>query len=157
MRSQGGFREIFAIAAWLWLGGVLLYGAGLLGALDRSALLLLSVLIGGGFIALVALARTSRRALAGALRAHPLLGAMLALATITPLYLGLAPPVARDSLIHHLALPRLFLDAGRIFDVPFAIHAASPQAVDMLFLIPVGLGMDWAAAWVHLGFGILAA
>ncbi|MDP3939989.1 MAG: glycosyltransferase family 39 protein [Deltaproteobacteria bacterium] len=157
MRSQGGFREIFAIAAWLWLGGVLLYAAGIAGALGQATLVFLAVVIGGGLVVLAARSPASRRAVSAAVRAHPLPAVALAAAAAIPLYLGLSPPVARDALIHHLALPRLFLDAGRIVDVPFALHAAYPQGTDMLYLLPVGLGADWTSGWIHLGFGILAS
>ena len=140
MRGAGGsFLALYAAAAWLWFGGNLVYAAGMLGALHPGALLLLALLIAGGLIAICVLAGGARRAIAAAMRDNPLLSGALAAIALASLYLGLAPPTARDALVHHLALPRIFLEAGRVVDVPYALHAAYPQTVDMLYLLPVGL------------------
>ena len=153
----GGFFALYAAAAWLWFGGNLVYVAGMFGALHPGALLLLALLISGGLIAIGVSAAGARRRIAAAMQDSPLLSGALAAISLASLYLGLSPPTARDALIHHLALPRIFLEAGRVVDVPYALHAAYPQTVDMLYLLPVGLGADWAAAWIHLCFGLLAA
>lgn len=155
--AGGGFAAIYAAAAWLWLGGNLVYAAGVFGWLHPAALVFLAILIAGGLVAIGVLAVSARRAFAAAVSDNLLLSCVLAATVLAAVYLGLSPPTARDALIHHLALPRIFLEAGRVVDVPYALHAAYPQMVDMLYLLPVGLGADWAAAWIHLGFGLLAA
>jgi hypothetical protein len=157
IRPKSGFLEIYLASAWLWAGGNVLFAAGLLGALDRPTVIFLGTLIGAGLLAIAFQARSIQGALLGAARAHPV--AMLSLVGVVAAesFLALAPPTARDALIHHLALPRLFLQAGGVIEVPFAIHASYPQTADMLYLIPLGEGRDQAAAFIHLGFGLLAA
>jgi hypothetical protein len=152
-----GFAAAYAAGAWLWLGGNLVLAAGLAGRLDRPALAALALAIAAGLAAIALRARPAWRAAAAAARSHPWLAALLLVTIALEAALGAAPPTARDALVHHLALARLFVSAGRIVDVPFAIHAAYPQGADMLYLLPVGLGADFAAAWIHLGFGCLAA
>lgn len=157
MKRGGGFGEIYVAGAWLWLGGNLVLAAGLLGHLDRPTLAALGTLIAAGLVVLAVRARATRAAVARAARAHPALFAgLLALIALEALP-ALAPPTARDALIQHLALPRLYVDAGRMIDVPFSVPAAYPQTADMLYVIPVGLGADRAAGLIHLGFGLLAA
>ncbi|MCK4791873.1 MAG: hypothetical protein KAV87_49535, partial [Desulfobacteraceae bacterium] len=47
-----------------------------------------------------------------------LLGLLLVL-IVSVLILSWVPPVSRDALIHHLALPKLYLKHGGIFEIPF--------------------------------------
>jgi len=69
--------------------------------------------------------------------------------------LGLVPPVARDELIHHLAMPRLYLQAGRIIEIPFALHSYYPMLLDMLYTPFVKWGLDFVPKLVHGLFGLL--
>ena len=156
-RSGSAFAEVYAMSAWLWAGGNLVLAAGLLGWLDRVTLTVLGMFLVAGFAAIVFRARRARAVVAQAARANPVLFAALVLVVLIEAIPALAPPTARDALIHHLAMPHLFLRSGRIVNIPFAVPSYYPQTVDMLFLIPVGLGEDRVASLIHLGLGILAS
>jgi len=69
--------------------------------------------------------------------------------------LGLVPPVARDELIHHLAMPKLYLQAGRIKEIPFALHSYHPMLLDMLYTPFVKWGWDSIPKLIHGLFGFL--
>ena len=155
--SRSALLEIYGLSVWLWLGGNTILLAGLSGNLGRGTLLGFAFALVGGLVALSVHARAARAALLRAVQARPLAtSVLLALLTFEAI-LGFAPPTTRDALIHHLAFPRLFLQAGRVYDVRFAVQASYPQTVEMLYLLPVGLGVDFVSAWIHLGFGLLAA
>ncbi len=59
-----------------------------------------------------------------------LLAAPFALAA---LLLALAPPVSLDALVYHLALPKQFALAGRIYPMPWNTHAFFPLHAEMLY------------------------
>ena len=86
-----------------------------------------------------------------------LLSLLMAGAAGYAVLLGMLPPTARDALIHHLAVPKLWLQAGRIIEIPWADFSYYPMNVELLYLIPLALGADWAAHLIHLGFGLLTA
>ncbi|MBI5560638.1 MAG: glycosyltransferase family 39 protein [Deltaproteobacteria bacterium] len=69
--------------------------------------------------------------------------------------LALAPPSVRDELIHHLAVPKLYIEKGRIFAIPFMGFSYYPMNIDLLYLIPLALGNDIAPRLIHFGFGLL--
>ncbi|MBI2358531.1 MAG: hypothetical protein HYV04_06430, partial [Deltaproteobacteria bacterium] len=69
--------------------------------------------------------------------------------------LGFLPPTARDELAHHLALPRLYAGAGRIFEVPFALYSYYPMLLDMLYVPWVQWGWDSVPKLIHGLFGLL--
>src|SRR3989449_591293 len=69
--------------------------------------------------------------------------------------LGLLPPTSRDELTHHLAIPRLYANAGRIIEVPIAPYAYYPMLLDMLYTPWVYWGFDFVPKWIHALFGFL--
>jgi hypothetical protein len=69
--------------------------------------------------------------------------------------LSLVPPVARDELTHHLAIPKLYARAGRIIAVPFAPYSYFPMLLDMLYTPWVAWGLDAVPKLVHALFGYL--
>lgn len=69
--------------------------------------------------------------------------------------LGLLPPTARDELTHHLALPRLYAEAGRLVELPFAPYSYYPMLLDMLYVPWVQWGWDSAPKLIHGLFGVL--
>ncbi|MFQ5586126.1 MAG: ArnT family glycosyltransferase [Thermodesulfobacteriota bacterium] len=75
--------------------------------------------------------------------------------TLLLLPLILLPPTGRDALIVHLALPKLFLQAGKIFEVPFMSFSYMPMNTDLLYLIPMAFGSDTAPKLVHFSFAVL--
>ncbi len=82
-----------------------------------------------------------------------LLASFAALLAIIPL--ALLPPAVRDELIQHLALPRLYLQKGRIFEIGFIGFSYLPQNIDLMYLIPLAFGSDIVPRLIHLGFGVL--
>ncbi|HWO41442.1 MAG TPA: glycosyltransferase family 39 protein [Candidatus Eisenbacteria bacterium] len=69
--------------------------------------------------------------------------------------LGLLPPTARDELTHHLAIPKLYVEAGRIIEVPIAPYSYYPMLLDMLFTPWVYWNLDFVPKLVHSLFGAL--
>jgi hypothetical protein len=62
---------------------------------------------------------------------------------------ALAPPTDWDVLAYHLALPKLYLRAGRIMEIPWLLHSHWPHLMEVLYAVPLALGMDNAAALLH--------
>lgn len=67
------------------------------------------------------------------------------------------PPVSRDALTHHLLIPRLYLEYGGIHEIPHIPFSYYPMNLDLLYLVPMALGSDIGAKYVHMGFGLLTA
>ncbi len=74
---------------------------------------------------------------------------------IAQIVLGSLPPTARDELTHHLALPKLYAKAGRILEVPFALHSYYPMLLDMLYSPWVRWGWDSVPKQIHGLYGLL--
>ena len=73
----------------------------------------------------------------------------------TEIVLGLLPPTTRDELTHHLAIPRLYANAGRIIEVPIAPYAYYPMLLDMLYTPWVYWGYDFVPKLIHGLFAYL--
>ena len=69
--------------------------------------------------------------------------------------LGSLPPTSRDELTHHLAIPKLYSDAGRIIEVPVAPYAYYPMLIDMLYTPWIYWGYDFVPKWIHGLYGAL--
>ncbi len=74
---------------------------------------------------------------------------------IAEILLGVLPPTSRDELTHHLAIPKLYADAGRIVEVPVAPYAYYPMLVDMLYTPWIYWGYDFVPKWIHALYGAL--
>jgi len=68
--------------------------------------------------------------------------------------LNLLPPVARDELTHHLALPELFLTRGRADVFPFAEQSYFPMQVSVLYTPLLARGWEIAPKYLHMLFGL---
>jgi len=86
-----------------------------------------------------------------------MLFALIGFVVVVEIFLGILPPTARDALIHHLAIPKLYLRQGQILNLPFAEQAYNPMLVDMLFMLPVAFSIDVLANQIHLLFAVLTA
>lgn len=71
--------------------------------------------------------------------------------------LNLVPPVARDEMTHHLAIPALYVRHQRIFEVAFAEQSYYPMLLDMLYTPMLAWLPDNAPKFLHLLFGVGAA
>lgn len=83
--------------------------------------------------------------------------AFLGLIVALVLILTAVPPVSRDALSHHLFVPRLYLEHGGMYeiaDIPFSYF---PMNLDLLYLIPLAMGNDILAKYIHFAFGLLTA
>ncbi|MFA6319111.1 MAG: glycosyltransferase family 39 protein [Elusimicrobiota bacterium] len=67
------------------------------------------------------------------------------------LILGLAPPTQWDVLAYHLALPKLYLQANRILDLPWMLHSHWPHLMELLYSAPLALGRDSWPGLFHAG------
>ena len=63
------------------------------------------------------------------------------------------PPISRDALIYHLAIPKLWLKHGGIYEIPWSF-AYSPMNINLLYLASLWLGSDILCKFVHFAFGL---
>lgn len=85
------------------------------------------------------------------------LAALLVITTGAIVLIGSVPPVSRDALTHHLAIPKLYLQHGGIYEIPSNSFSYYPMNLDLLYIIPLYLGMDHAAKYIHFAFALLTA
>ncbi|MGD2125162.1 MAG: glycosyltransferase family 39 protein [Desulfobacteraceae bacterium] len=71
--------------------------------------------------------------------------------------LSLVPPISKDALVHHLAVPKLYLKHGGMYEIPFMPFSYYPMNLDLLFLIPLYLGNDIVPKFIHFCFALLTA
>ncbi len=96
------------------------------------------------------------RALACLAPFPPFLGILLAVLLIPPFLTALAPPLAFDALVYHLALPQLALRTGHIAYTPDLMFAGMPQLTESLYLLAFSLAGAPAAAFLGFLLGMLA-
>jgi len=82
-----------------------------------------------------------------------ILACALAAIFVVEIVLCLTPPTSRDALIHHLAIPKLWIRHGGWFETPWADFSYYPMNVDLLYLVPLAFGNDVLPAFVHMLFG----
>jgi hypothetical protein len=80
---------------------------------------------------------------------------LILLIVVAEAILGFVPPTARDELTHHLAIPRLYAQSGRIIEVPIALYSYYPMLLDMLFTPWVYWELDFVPKLIHGLFGLL--
>lgn len=69
--------------------------------------------------------------------------------------LSYVPPVSKDALTHHLAVPKLYLNHGGIYEIPSLEFSYYPMNIDLLYMIPLYLGNDIPAKYIHFIFALL--
>ncbi|MEE8481267.1 MAG: glycosyltransferase family 39 protein [Desulfobacterales bacterium] len=69
--------------------------------------------------------------------------------------LSYVPPVSKDALTHHLAVPKLYLNHGGIYEIPSLEFSYYPMNIDLLYMIPLYLGNDNLAKYIHFTFALL--
>ncbi len=70
------------------------------------------------------------------------------------IFLDLTPPISRDALIHHLAVPKLWLKHGGFYEIPRADYSYYPMNIDLLYLACLYFKNDIAPKFIHLAFGM---
>jgi len=82
---------------------------------------------------------------------------LLAILIISIIILSCVPPVSKDALVHHLAIPKLYLKHGGMYEIPAMPFSYFPMNLDLLYLIPLSFGNDIAPKFIHLCFALLTA
>ncbi|MBW2575339.1 MAG: phospholipid carrier-dependent glycosyltransferase, partial [Deltaproteobacteria bacterium] len=72
----------------------------------------------------------------------------------TEFFLNLTPPISRDALIHHLAVPKLWLNHGGFYEIPWAEYSYYPMYINLLYIICLYFKNDIAPKFIHLAFGL---
>ena len=82
-----------------------------------------------------------------------LLGALIACIVI----LSCVPPVSKDALVHHLAVPKLYLKHGGLYEIPSMTFSYYPMNLDLLYMLPLYFGKDMVPKFIHFAFALLTA
>jgi len=72
----------------------------------------------------------------------------------TEFILNLTPPISRDALIHHLAVPKLWFKHGGYYEIPWAEYSYYPVYINLLYLVCLYFKNDIAPKFIHFGFGV---
>jgi len=72
----------------------------------------------------------------------------------TEFILNLTPPISRDALIHHLAVPKLWVKHGGFHEIPWAEYSYYPMYINLFYLVCLYLKNDVAPKFIHFCFGI---
>jgi hypothetical protein len=80
---------------------------------------------------------------------------ILGILVLLSLSLALAPAFATDALVYHLAVPKAYLEAGGISNLPNNVFSFYPQHTEMLYLFALALGTDHLAQLTGLGIVFL--
>lgn len=71
--------------------------------------------------------------------------------------LAWVPPVSRDALTHHLAVPKIYLQQGGIVELPHIPFSYYPMNLDLLYMVPLYFGNDILPKYVHFSFAVFTA
>jgi hypothetical protein len=81
----------------------------------------------------------------------------LGLLIVSVILLSSAPPIAKDELVHHLAVPKLYIEHGGIYEIPFMEYSYYPMNLDLLYMIPLYFSNDIIPKFIHFTFALLTA
>ncbi|MEW6673696.1 MAG: phospholipid carrier-dependent glycosyltransferase [Thermodesulfobacteriota bacterium] len=82
---------------------------------------------------------------------------LIAALIVSIVILSSVPPVSRDALSHHLAVPKLYIMNGGIYETPHVVFSYYPMNIELLYLIPLYFGNDIAPKYIHFAFALLTA
>ncbi len=82
---------------------------------------------------------------------------LLSVLAISIIILSSVPPVSKDALTHHLAVPKLYIKNGGIYEIPNIRYSYYPMNLDLLYIIPLYFGNDIVPKYIHFSFAILTA
>jgi len=71
--------------------------------------------------------------------------------------LASVPPISKDALVHHLAVPKLYLKHGGIYEIPSLVFSYYPINLDLLYLVPLYFANDIIPKFIHFSFALLTA
>ncbi|HVG39935.1 MAG TPA: hypothetical protein VM870_11630 [Pyrinomonadaceae bacterium] len=118
-------RGAFGAGAW----SLLWYAGGLLN-FYRAPTAVAAVVIGVAFFALTRREKNIRPADRQPFTARAA-SALLVLISLLAFVAALAPPTAKDTLLYHFALPKIYANAGGIIDEPYNIAQFLPLGAEM--------------------------
>jgi len=67
------------------------------------------------------------------------------------------PPVSRDALTHHLAVPKIWVEDGLFMELPSIPFSYYPMNLDLLYMLPLSWGNDIVPKYIHFAFALLTA
>jgi len=146
--------ESIALSITLGFGALatLTFALGLFGLLQRwavSAFLLASMAICWPALP----SRPSVRSVAASVRRHPIIivvvGAVVVTVAVPLVMLTLYPSVAGDATDWHLAMPKLYIAAERVYPPPYLRYPVFPQINEMLFALMLLYAGDIGAQLVQ--------
>ncbi|MGC8843854.1 MAG: hypothetical protein ACP5QS_07930, partial [bacterium] len=146
---NNGEKAIFSIGIGLGIIAYLVFFLGIAGLLNKWAILTLLL-----FLTVLSLRRINLK-LRPNLRDFPLELLVLIPCIIAVLLPALSPPFDWDGLAYHLAVPKLYLKAHKIYWIKFIHHSNFPFLMEMLYTIPLSLGLIDACKLFHLAFAFL--
>ena len=76
---------------------------------------------------------------------------------ISIVVLSCVPPISKDALVHDLAVPKLYLDHGGMYEIPSMSFSYYPMNLDLLYVIPLYFGQDIVPKFIHFVFALLTA
>jgi 4-amino-4-deoxy-L-arabinose transferase-like glycosyltransferase len=155
----------FAAAIGMGALAYLILGIGLVGQLRLwAALLMLTVLAAIGWREMIRIARSLGGAAALRLRSGqaspPYSVAIFLLAIFLLTLIGALAPARDndyDSLVYHLAMPKVYVRDASIHPVPWLTHSNFPFTLEMLYTVGLLAGDQSLAKLFHFGCGWLAA
>ncbi|KAB2891580.1 MAG: phospholipid carrier-dependent glycosyltransferase [Desulfobulbaceae bacterium] len=83
--------------------------------------------------------------------------ALIGTVTLFTVILSIVPPTDRDSLTHHLFIPKLYIQQGGIHEIPDIAFSYYPMNLELLYLIPLSFGNDIIPKYIHFLFALLTA
>lgn len=86
-----------------------------------------------------------------------ILGLLICIHVVCIIILDTVPPISRDALIHHLAVPKLYIQKGMIFEIPELGFSYYPMNLDLLYMIPLWFGNDIIPKYIHFSFALMTA
>jgi len=86
-----------------------------------------------------------------------LLSCLLFSIIVSVILLASVPPVSKDALTQHLAVPKLYLKHGGIYEIPSMESSYNPMNLDLIYLIPLYHGNDIIPKFIHFSFALLTA
>jgi 4-amino-4-deoxy-L-arabinose transferase-like glycosyltransferase len=90
-------------------------------------------------------------------RTSALLLVMLAVLIVSILLLSCVPPISKDELTHHLAVPKLYIKHGGMYEIPFMPFSYYPMNLDLLYVVALYFGNDIVPKFIHFAFALLTA
>ena len=82
---------------------------------------------------------------------------VLAVLALCLLVLACTPPFSRDALIHHLQIPKFYLQHGGIYEIAELTFSYYPMNLDLLYMGALWFGSDILPKYIHMAFAFATA